>query len=119
MARLIKKTNLGLLNVVDIEVAGEIYASENGLINHNSKQCRKLWHDPANIFKPIPYKLSELAEGYNTDMKNPVPTIGKTQPNCRHIASFVPPNFGFDSKGNIQFINFGYDYYSDFKKSQE
>ncbi len=84
-----------------------------------SKQCRKLWHESSNIYKPVPYKLSELADGYNTDMKNPVPTKGKTHPNCRHVLAFVPPNFGFDAKGNIQFISFGYNYYSDAKRQTD
>lgn len=74
-----------------------------------SKQCRLLWHDQVNIFQPVVYKLSELSAGYNTDMKKPKPTVGLTHPNCRHIMSFVPPNFGFDDQGKLTFKGFGYN----------
>jgi len=33
--------------------------------------------------------------------------------NCRHVLTYVPKNFGFDSNGNLKFISFGYDYYED------
>lgn len=76
------------------------------------KNCRKLWHNDSNIRVPKVYKMSELQEGYNKDWKNPVPTVGPTHPNCRHVLTFVPPNFGFDKTGNITFKGLGWDEYA-------
>jgi len=75
------------------------------------KNCRKLWHTKANVYVPKVYKLSELQAGYNKDWKNPIPTINSTHPNCRHVLSYIPPNFGFDSKGQLVFKGFGHDAY--------
>ena len=66
------------------------------------KNCINLWHLESNHHIPRVYKLSELKEGYMTDHKNPYPTMGNTHPHCRHIMTFVPPNFGFDSGGNTR-----------------
>lgn len=71
--------------------------------------CRKLWHTPENIWVPKVYRMSELAEGYNKDNKNPIPTVGSTHPRCRHSMSFVPPNYGFDLHGTITFKGLGWD----------
>jgi hypothetical protein len=78
------------------------------------KACRTLWHDRSNISKPRPWKMSELRDGYNKSQLDPTPTLNATHPHCRHVLSFVPPNFGFDDKGMIKFIAFGYDYYEDY-----
>lgn len=75
------------------------------------ENCRELWHDPTNKFVPKVYKLSELKEGYMTDHKNPYPTVGPTHPRCRHVLTFLPPNFGFTDKGHIEFKSFGHDEY--------
>lgn len=77
------------------------------------KNCKKLWHTPENIRVPKVYKMSELQEGYNRDHKNPTPTVGPTHPRCRHVMTFVPPNFGFDRSGQITFKGFGYDVYAE------
>lgn len=75
--------------------------------------CKKLWHSKENLFIPKVYKLSELKDGYNKDYKNPVPTVSCTHPHCRHTLTMIPPNYGFDQRGNITFKNFGYDEYVD------
>lgn len=70
--------------------------------------CKKLWHTE-NLRIPKVYKMSELSSGYNTDWKNPIPTVGTTHPHCRHIMTFIPPNFGFDKSGALVFKGLGYD----------
>lgn len=77
------------------------------------KNCKKLWHTEDNIRIPKVYKMSELQEGYMKDHKNPTPTIGPTHPRCRHVMTFIPPNFGFSASGQIEFKGFGYDVYAD------
>jgi hypothetical protein len=77
--------------------------------------CLKLWHQPDNQKIPRVWKMSELQSGYNTDQKNPVPTVSSTHPRCRHILTIVPPSFGYDENGRIKFIRFGYDIYDDQK----
>jgi len=72
--------------------------------------CKKLWHR-SNLRIPKLYKLSELKEGYNEDHKNPVATLGPTHPHCRHVLTFIAPNFGFSKDGSITFKAFGYDAY--------
>lgn len=79
--------------------------------------CRKLWHDQKNINIPKVYKLSELKEGYMTDHKRPYATVGPTHPNCRHVLTMVPPNYGFSSDGIIKFVGFGHDEYEHQRKS--
>lgn len=74
--------------------------------------CKKLWHQK-DLKTPKLYKLSELQEGYNQDWKNPVPTLGPTHPHCRHVLTFIAPNFGFNSEGKIEFISLGFDAYKD------
>jgi len=78
------------------------------------ENCRILWHDPSNPRKPRPYKMSELADGYMTDHKNPYATSGPSHPRCRHVTSFVPPNFSFDESGQIVWKAFGHSYYDEF-----
>jgi hypothetical protein len=82
------------------------------------KNCKKLWHLESNLMIPKVYKMSELAGGYMTDQKNPEPTLGATHPNCRHVMTFCPPNYGFDSGGNIEFKGFGWNEY-DHQRSVE
>ena len=78
--------------------------------------CKKLWHSPTNLHQPRPWKMSELRDGYNKSQKDPVPTVNATHPHCRHVLSFVPPNYGFDERGVIRFIAFGHDYYEEYYK---
>jgi len=75
--------------------------------------CIKLWHMEDNLHMPKLYKMSELKDGYNESRKNPKPTIAASHPNCRHILTMVPPNFGFNDQGVIQFKGFGFDAYED------
>lgn len=79
------------------------------------KVCKKLWHSEGNLKVPKAYKLSELKGGY-CDHKDPEPTDGPSHPNCRHVLTMVPPNFGFNSNGVIQFKYFGYDFYESQRK---
>jgi len=44
--------------------------------------CKSLWHSEDNVKVPKVYKMSELEDGYNSDHKNPKPTIGPTHPHC-------------------------------------
>jgi hypothetical protein len=83
------------------------------------ENCRKLWHLESNIRVPKVYKMSELAEGYNKDYKNPIPTLGPTHPNCRHILTFIPPNFGFNEFGRIEFKSLNYNVWEDQRKNQK
>ncbi len=75
--------------------------------------CRYLWHSEENIYIPKVYKLSELKDGYNTSTKDPIPTVLASHPRCRHILTLIPPNFGFNARGQIEFKGFGYDIYSE------
>lgn len=73
--------------------------------------CRKLWHSDDNIRRPKLYKMSELQEGYNTDRKNPIPTIGASHPHCRHTLTLVAPGYDFNENGVIEFVGLSYDAY--------
>lgn len=75
------------------------------------KNCKLLWHTKENLYIPRVYRLSELKDGYNKDHKNPIPTVSCTHPHCRHTLTMVPPNYGFDMRGNITFKGFGHDEY--------
>jgi hypothetical protein len=76
--------------------------------------CKKLWHSPDNPYKPRPWKLSELRDGYNKSQKDPIPTISASHPRCRHVLSYIPIGYTFDSSGVIKFEGFGHDYYSEY-----
>ncbi|MGH7241012.1 MAG: hypothetical protein ACREGB_01810 [Candidatus Saccharimonadales bacterium] len=78
--------------------------------------CVELWHTDDNIQVPRVYRLSELKEGYMKDHKNPYPTVGPTHPHCRHIMTFIPPNYGFKKDGTITFKGFGHDEYATQRK---
>ena len=75
----------------------------------SSRRRRKYYQE--NLYIPRVYKLSELKDGYNKDHKNPIPTVSCTHPHCRHTLTMVPPNYGFDMRGNITFKGFGHDEY--------
>ncbi len=77
--------------------------------------CRQLWHSDDNVWVPKVYKLSELFDGYNKSTKDPIPTILASHPRCRHVLTFIPPNFGFNNRGVIEFKGFGYDIYKEQK----
>lgn len=88
------------------------------------KYCKSMYHDKANIRMPKPYKLSQVREGYfkPKEWDGKTPHQSPLHPNCRHVMSFVPPNFGYDKSGTIVFKALGYDYYSDYwgmNKSEE
>lgn len=81
------------------------------------KTCKKLWHlSEDNLHIPKVYKMSELQNGY-TKHKNPVPTHNASHPRCRHLLSMIPPNFGFNDKGMIEYKGRGYDVYQDQRNS--
>ena len=77
------------------------------------KVCRALWHTDENLFVPKVYRLSELHDGYNQSAKDPIPTVLASHPRCRHVLTFIPPNFGFNARGVIEFKGFGYDIYKE------
>ena len=86
--------------------------------NKMCESCRGLWHQEGNIRIPKVYKMSELQDGYNTDHKNPVPTVGSTHCNCRHILSYLPDGYGFSAAGQIEFRDFGHDEHAHQRKSK-
>lgn len=77
------------------------------------KNCKSLWHSDQNLHKPKIYKLSQLKEGYMKDHKNPEPTVNATHPFCRHVLTMIPPGYGFNERGNLEFKGFGYDAYEE------
>jgi hypothetical protein len=87
------------------------------------KYCKQMYHDPNNIRKPRPYKLSQLAHGYFKpklwDGKTP---FDGAHPNCRHTMTMVAPGFTFNEQGISDFKSFTHDYYSEYysvHKSEE
>lgn len=111
-----KAESAGIVEVASsLGIEDPVICKRGVIDNRLSDQCKGLWHTNANIAVPTVYKLSELSGGYNTDMKNPKPTTGLTHVNCRHVMSFVPPNFGFDQNGNLVFKGFGHDEYENQK----
>ena len=80
MARLIKKTDAGIQEVVEITVDKGSYRSSNEMIHHNCNYCKEFYMLPDNI-TPRVYKLSELKSGY-MDRKNPEPHLSPLHPNC-------------------------------------
>lgn len=87
------------------------------------KYCKSMYHDRKNLYRPKPYKLSQVQMAYF----KPKLWDGKTpfinaHPRCRHTMSFVAPGFGFTDTGMPTFIGGGYDYYKEFwslNKSEE
>lgn len=96
-----------------------------GVVDHKiCKYCKSMYHDSANLRLPKPYKLSQLTEGYfkPKEWDGKTPHMPGLHPRCRHVLSYVPKNFGFDSSGTIVFNGMGYDYYKDYwgmKKTEE
>lgn len=82
MGRLVRKEEVGEKNIVTLETSRGFYLLENGMISHNCDNCKLLWHTEGNLRIPKVYKMSELSSGYNTDWKNPIPTVGTTHPHC-------------------------------------
>lgn len=83
-----------------------------GVIDDNMcKVCRLLWHQVDNIRIPKVYRLSELEDINIKSVTTPIPTILKSHSKCRHILTMVPPDFGFNAEGKIEFKEFGYDIY--------
>jgi hypothetical protein len=83
-----------------------------------------MYHDSSNLQMPKPYKLSQVREGYfkPKEWDGKTPHHAPLHPRCRHTMSFVPPNFGFTTSGQIEFKSFGYDYHKDYwglKKAEE
>jgi hypothetical protein len=96
-----------------------------GVTDHKiCKYCKSMYHDSANLRKPKPYKLSQLQEGYfkPKEWDGKTPHQSPVHPRCRHHMSFIPPNFGYNDNGTIEFKHFGYDYYKDYwsiRKNEE
>ena len=107
-----EKAGIGEL-AADLGIEDPTVAKLGVIDERMCKVCRKLWHTDENIRVPKVYKLSELAEGYNKNHKNPIATIGPSHPRCRHVMSMIPPNFGFGPTGQIQFKGFGYDIWAE------
>lgn len=79
-------------------------------------ECRQMYHDPINPHKPIPYKLSQLKEGYfkRKLWDGKTPFISPLHPRCRHCISYCPKGYGFPDGGSIKFVSYDYDYYKDY-----
>lgn len=77
------------------------------------KYCRAMYHREDNPAVPRVYKLSQVNEGYfkPKEWDGTTPWRAPLHPHCRHIMTFVPPNFGFDKSGKITFVSYGYDAY--------
>jgi hypothetical protein len=101
----------GIIQVASsIGVKDPIVAKLGVIDEKMCKNCKDLWHSK-NLRIPKVYKLSELTNGYNTDHKNPVPTVGPTHPNCRHTMTLIPPDYGFNDAGQVVFKSLGYNEY--------
>lgn len=92
--------------------------------NKICKYCKSMYHDVNNLKMPKPYKLSQVREGYFKPKEHDgkTPHQAPLHPHCRHVMSFVPPNFGFTPNGSPDFKEFGYDYYKDYwsvRKAEE
>ena len=96
-----------------------------GVTDHKiCKYCKSMYHDSKNLQRPKPYKLSQVKEGYfkPKEWDGKTPHHAPLHPRCRHVMTFVPPNFGYNESGIIEFKGFGYDYHKDFwkmKKAEE
>lgn len=83
------------------------------------KYCRRMYHDPVNPEKPIPYKLNELKGGYFKPkewdgISGHMPPL---HPRCRHMLSYVAKGYGYP-KGRVpEFMGLDYDYYTDYHMS--
>lgn len=104
-----------ILSVAEQQNISDPTVVKLGVVDHKiCEACKILWHHPQNLFLPRPWKLSELQHGYTKNLKDPTPTVLPTHPNCRHILSIVPPNYGFNANGQIVFVHDGFDYYQNF-----
>lgn len=79
------------------------------------KYCRTMYHTADNLSVPKVYKMSQVRAGYfkPKEWDGQTPYFAPLHPHCRHVMTFIPPNFGFDDKGQIKFKDFGYDAHSD------
>lgn len=86
--------------------------------NKICKYCKSMYHDNKNINLPKPYKLSQVKEGYfrPKEWDKKTPHQSPLHPHCRHVMSFVAPNYGYNASGFPEFKSFGYDYYNEYWK---
>lgn len=90
------------------------YITENGIVSHNCKWCKKFWFLSDGV-TPKVYKLSELAaNGSNMGKKTSewAPTLGITHPNGRHYLLELPINWGFEG-GKLTFKGIGHNEYEE------
>ena len=75
--------------------------------------CLAMYHMPGNPQVPRVHKLSQVRQGYfrAKDWDGSEVVSAPLHPRCRHVMTFVPPGYGFDSSGAIKFVGLGYDAY--------
>ena len=107
--KLISMEFLGEKEVVELEVEGSLYLSENGFINHNCKFCIANHLLPDGI-TPRAYKMSEVSGGYlsQQDRKDGKISLAGQHPHCRCSMYFVPSGYGY-KQGRFTFIGLNHD----------
>jgi hypothetical protein len=85
------------------------------------KYCLAMYHMPNNPMVPRVYKMSELQSGYFKSKTWDKKTIyfAPLHPHCRHVMTFVPPNFGFGADGVITFKGLGHDEWASQRETQK
>jgi hypothetical protein len=97
----------------DMGVSDPVVAFLGRYDQKTCKYCLAMYHLPNNPIIPKVYKLSELQSGYfkSKEWNGKAVFPAPLHPNCRHVMTFIPPNFGFGKDGVIKFIGFGHDEY--------
>lgn len=107
----------------DMGVADPVVVWFGKVDNKLCQYCKEMYHDENNLFKPRPWRLSQLTDGYFKPKEwSGSNVFHNAHPHCRHTMSYVPPHYGFNNSGRIEFKGFKYDYYNDYhgiKKSEE
>ena len=113
-----KMRNIG--KVMDIlKMAGSVGDSDPNLffvINRATAcvNCYKM-HMMPNKIAPKIWKFSDLKQGF-WKKGDEVPSISGIHPNCKCSISYLPPGFGFNSKGLIDFKNKTHNEYENQRK---
>lgn len=106
MARLVSTEKMGVATVVELTVEGGVYASQNGLLNHNCDRCKELHLMPDGV-TPRLWLLSEVNRGY-AKKGDAVPSMSGQHPHCRCGIVTVTEGYGFKN-GSITYISPGHD----------
>lgn len=101
--------NVGFLDAIT-QISGSddpvVYFS-GPLDSLTCSECKRLfWMGDGHT--PRLWYLSEINHGY-AKKGDPAPSISGQHPACRHSLCHMPPGYGFDAAGNIQYKHVGYD----------